>query len=270
MGRPDGHQQTKHHYQNCCKQIRVKMPVLKLHYGDFPFWRAEVCRLALHLGKVPFDDVRTKTPEERAAFKESGKAPFGQVPILEVDGKVIAQTGAIARYCGKLGGLYPKDNDVAAAKIDEIIDTATDITMHIGKTMRMTEENEKLEARKQLAKDTFPMYLKALEKMMTQNGSTGFYVGSKMTIADIAMWRMMAWITGGNLDGVPTNVLDPYPQLMANMKTIGANPKITAWMAKHYAKPVLKLYYADFPFWRAEVSRLALHLGNVSMKNKNS
>ena len=28
------------------------MPKLVLHYFDFPFWRAEVCRLALHLGKV--------------------------------------------------------------------------------------------------------------------------------------------------------------------------------------------------------------------------
>ena len=35
------------------------------------------------------------------------------------------------RYCGKLSGLYPKDDDWAAAKIDEIIDTATDITVII-------------------------------------------------------------------------------------------------------------------------------------------
>ena len=28
--------------------------------------------------------------------------------------------------------------------------------------------------------------------------------------------------------------------------------------------PNIKLRYFDFPFWRAEVSRLALHLGNVS------
>ena len=28
------------------------MPKLVLHYFDFPFWRAEVCRLSLHLGKV--------------------------------------------------------------------------------------------------------------------------------------------------------------------------------------------------------------------------
>ena len=30
----------------------INMPKLVLHYFDFPFWRAEVCRLALHLGKV--------------------------------------------------------------------------------------------------------------------------------------------------------------------------------------------------------------------------
>ena len=35
----------------------------------------------------------------------------------------------ISRYCGKQSGLYPRDDDWAAAKIDEIIDTATDITV---------------------------------------------------------------------------------------------------------------------------------------------
>ena len=211
------------------------MPVLKLYYGDMPFWRAEVCRLALHLGKVPFEDVRAKTPEDRTAFKESGKAPFGQVPILEVDGKVIAQTGAIARYCGKLGGFYPRDDDFAAAKIDEIIDTATDMTMAVGKTFRM-EAKEKTEAREQLATVTLPMYLKALEKIMTENGSTGFYVTSKMTIADIAMWRLFGWLTGGIVDGLPTTMLEPYPQLLANFKTTDQHPEIADWMTKHYPK----------------------------------
>ena len=31
---------------------KCKMPNIKLYYGEFPFWRAEVSRLALHLGKV--------------------------------------------------------------------------------------------------------------------------------------------------------------------------------------------------------------------------
>ena len=36
-------------------------------------------------------------------------------PCLEVDGEVIAQSGAIIRYCGKLAGLYPEaDLDAAS------------------------------------------------------------------------------------------------------------------------------------------------------------
>ena len=211
------------------------MPVIKLHYFDVPFWRAEVSRLAMHLGKVPFEDVRMKTPEEREAFKASGKAPFGQVPIMEVDGKVIAQTGAIARYCGKQGGFYPRDDDFAAAKIDEIIDTATDITVAVGRTFRM-EAKEKEEARKELATITLPKYLTALEKMMTENGSTGYYVGSKMTIADIAMWRLFGWLAGGVVDGIPTTLLDSTPQVLNNFKATDQHPEIKQWMDSHYPK----------------------------------
>merc|ERR1711878_80976 len=109
-----------------------------------PFWRAEVSRLALHLGKVEFED---RIITDRKAWVETGVSPFGQAPLLEVDGK------PIARYCGKLSGHYPKDDDFAAAKIDEIIDTATDITNLIGTTMRMADEKEKLAARAVLAGD---------------------------------------------------------------------------------------------------------------------
>ena len=34
------------------QDLKSKMPQLVFHYFGMPFWRAEVCRLALHLGKV--------------------------------------------------------------------------------------------------------------------------------------------------------------------------------------------------------------------------
>ena len=88
--------------------------------------------------QVPFENVKV-TFADRDSLKEAGKCPLGQFPTMEVDGKIVCQTGAIARFCGKLGGFYPKDDDFAAAKIDEIIDTATDITVsNVLKLSRVT------------------------------------------------------------------------------------------------------------------------------------
>ena len=91
----------------------------------------------------------------------------------------------------QVSGFYPKDDDFAAAKVDEIIDTATDITNLIGGTMGIADAKEKLEAREKLASGKLPLYFGALNTFLTQNGETGFYVGSTMTVADIAMWRML-------------------------------------------------------------------------------
>ena len=57
--------------------------------------------------------------------------------------------------------------------------------------MRIADAEEKLEARATLASGKLPLYFGALNTFLTQNGETGFYVGSTMTVADIAMWRML-------------------------------------------------------------------------------
>jgi glutathione S-transferase len=45
--------------------------------------------------------------------------PFGQVPVLEVDGHFLAESYAILRYAGGLAGLVPSE-PLAAAKVDEV------------------------------------------------------------------------------------------------------------------------------------------------------
>ena len=66
---------------------------LRLIYPDIPFWRAETSRLALFIGGIEFEDLRPSR-EEIAKMKTDGTFPFGQFPVLQVDGKTIAQTGA--------------------------------------------------------------------------------------------------------------------------------------------------------------------------------
>ena len=67
---------------------------IKFIYTDLPFWRAEVSRIALHLGNIEFDDVRISREEFQRA-REFGRlddgtiVPFRQIPCLNIDGKSI-------------------------------------------------------------------------------------------------------------------------------------------------------------------------------------
>ena len=82
------------------------MAKLKLTYFDFHGGRGEPARLALSIGGIAFEDDRVP-PSDWASRK--AQTPFGALPVLEVDGQVVAQSNAINRYVGKLADLYPSD-----------------------------------------------------------------------------------------------------------------------------------------------------------------
>ena len=165
---------------------------LKLIYPNIPFWRAEVSRLALFIGGIEFEDFRPSS-EEIKKMKNDGILPFGQFPILQVNGKTIAQTGAIARFCGKLSGLYPSGNQFNAAKVDEVIDLATDITNQIRPALREKDPKLSTKMRRELAEIILPRWLGFLEKILEDNNKN-FFVGNSLSIADLAAWRLCGWI----------------------------------------------------------------------------
>ena len=175
---------------------------LKLIYPDIPFWRAEVSRLALFIGGVAFEDVRPSR-KEITKMKNDGFFPFGQFPILQINGKTIAQTGAIARFCGKLSGLYPSENQFDAAKVDDVIDLATDITNQIRPALREKDPKLSEKMRRELSESILPRWLGFLEKILEDNKKNSFFVGNTLSIADLAAWRLCGWIAGGIIEGIP-------------------------------------------------------------------
>ena len=204
---------------------------LKLIYPNIPFWRAEISRLALFFGGIEFEDSRP-SQKEILKMKSDGTLPFGQLPVLQVDGKTIAQTGAIARYCGKLSGLYPSENQFDAAKVDEVIDLATDITNQMRPAIKEKDPKLKVEMRRELTETILPRWLGFLEKLLKDNGDTGFFVGDSITIADLAAWRLCGWISGGIVDGIPVNILVAFPLLFNHQKKINHLPKVLEWNNK--------------------------------------
>jgi len=197
--------------------------MIKIYYSHTPFWRAEVLRVSLFISNIPFEDVRISREEFinmiKTGYLPNGKkVPFHQLPVIEVDGEIIGQTGAIARYCGKISNLYSKDN-INAAKIDQIIDAATDITNLVSPTIRE------------------PRWFRYLENILSESTSDWF-VENKMTIADIAMWRLLGWLISGIIDGIPTTIVDSYPKLKNIHTNVHHHPKVQEWMLKTYGKEI--------------------------------
>ena len=208
-------------------------------YFDFPFWRAEVARIALYFGDIYFEDLRV-SGEEFLRVKTNGHLddgtiiPFHQFPCLMVDGVPISQTGGISRFCGKLSGLYPRNNDLLAARIDQFLDLATDITFLISAS-GSEERDEKIRAnRQELSKGELPRKLKMLERSIDQNND--WIIDSDISIADIAIWRLMGWLSSGMLDGVPTDLLKDFPKIRRVCLAVDAHPKVQEWIEKTYPK----------------------------------
>ena len=214
--------------------------MIKIYYSNLPFWRAEVLRVSLFIKDIPFEDIRISREEFihliKTGFLPNGmKVPFHQLPVIEVDGEIIGQTGAIARYCGKISNLYA-DDMLKAAKIDQIIDAATDITNVVSPTIREKDQEKKMEDRKVLVNKLLPRWFRYLENLLLEDDSTWFV--EKMTIADIAIWRLLGWLTSGIIDGIPTSIVDDFPKLKNIHHQVHTHPKVQEWMLKTYGKEI--------------------------------
>ena len=211
---------------------------LKLIYFDQPFWRAEIARLCLFMSDIEFEDFRI-TNEDLSYLKQHGELsdgsviPFRQLPVLVIEGESIAQTGAIARICGKLGDMYPKDI-IGAGKVDQVIDTVTDINVLINPSMHESDPAIKRQMRDDLSSDALPKYFGYLEKILEANDS-GWFVGDEMTVADIAVWSMLGWIAQGVLDDIPSTLPKTFKRLTRLYNEMSRMPKVQEWKRLTYA-----------------------------------
>jgi len=202
------------------------MTSYKLTYFDIDGGRAEPIRIAFHAAGIDFEDNRLSFPEFGEMRKETR---FNSVPVLEIDGIVVTQSNALSRYVGKLAGLYPED-DTQAMYCDEVLGALEDILHRIVPTFGLKGE-ELQQAREKLADGWLSTYVRGLDELLSRGGGE-YFAGGALTVADLKAFVEIRWLRSGDLDHIPTDLVDRLaPDLVAHQERVAADPRVVAYYA---------------------------------------
>ncbi|KAK3931601.1 Glutathione S-transferase [Frankliniella fusca] len=198
-------------------------PKYKLHYFDLTAL-GEPIRFLLSYGKLDWEDIRYDDAQWPETKK---KMPFGQMPVLDIDGKIYAQSIAISRYLAKQVGLSGKD-DLENLKIDIAVHLFLDFHTKIGDWAYDPIPNSKA-AKEVDLKDKMDFYLKKFEEMVKEN--KGFLVNGKLTWGDIYFVAPLKYFKAL----VKRDFLEGYPLLQELVKKVESTPAIASYIAKRPA-----------------------------------
>lgn len=188
--------------------------------------RAETTRWMLAATGVSFTNVVIDTPAELAALRESGKLPFDQLPLLEIDGQRLSQSSAMIRYLARRGDLYG-DNDTDAMWCDFIAGVAADFA-EVGLQAAFKPGVDVAVAD---LKRCFSKFGPRLEARIDSQAS-GYCAASRMTFADVvlaeALSNYLEWVPG---------ILSDTPRLEALYERVTAVPGIASYLASDLRYP---------------------------------
>jgi len=185
---------------------------------------AEVSRLLFSVAGIEFEDYRYpidtsnfSRPEWDAdKAKDPFKYPFGTIPVLEVDGKQIAQSKVIERYLARKFNLLGSDESQSLL-IESIIEEISDIKAKWN-ALKETDRNKYFDTE-------LPKYFGFLDRI----GGSGHFVGSSISYADISFFNFVD--NHDNQDRLQQS-LSGFPNLKAVAENVGKHAGVVAWIAK--------------------------------------
>jgi len=202
--------------------------------------RAEPARLILAQAKVEYEDHRIEFADW-PALKSTLK--FGQVPVLEVDGKTIAQSMSIARFLARRYNLAGK-NELEEAEADMMVgvmdDAFSDFVACLleGKMKRNDEARQKILIEEFKTK-TLPAFLDVMQKVLDDNGGN-YLVGSDLTWADLVfVCGLEMFVNGHGMmpDYENKDALKDHKSISEFKQKIEDLPNIKAWIEKRPNTP---------------------------------
>ncbi|KAJ8676300.1 hypothetical protein QAD02_012087 [Eretmocerus hayati] len=183
---------------------------------------AEHIRYLLALAGVEYVDERI-LKERWPALKKT--MPYGQLPVLEVNGQYVAQSNAIARYLARKYNLVGQD-EWQAMQCDVLVDSLGDLKSELLHFQKEDDLFKKEEKKAKFVKETIPFFLNKFEETVSKNN--GYAVGSTTTWADLVF--AVALENFETMFGA--GALENYPALRSLKERVHSLPQIAAWIAR--------------------------------------
>lgn len=206
--------------------------------------RAETTRWMLAATDVAFANFAIDTPDELAALRASGKLPFDQMPLLEIDGLNLSQSSAMIRYLARRGGLYGNNDteamwcDMIAGVAADFAETAIQAPFKPSETVAIAD----MEA-------CFAKFAPRFEARIAAQGS-GFSASDDMAFADVVLAEALS----SYLEWCP-DILADTPHLRGLYQNVVSSPGVADYLASdlRYQKPG-----SDYVIAAAQVLQRAL------------
>ncbi|XP_067684783.1 glutathione S-transferase 2-like [Haliotis asinina] len=196
------------------------MPVYVLRH-----FRAEIIRLLFVLKGQEFED-KLYTFDTWPAEKPN--TPFGQLPVLTVDGKDYTEYMAINRFLAREFGLMGS-NSQEEYEIDRVISLSNDVSAERIKVFNEKDSNKKTQLEKSLKEKVIPTFMGKLQQLAGSKG-TGFTAGSKLSLGDLIIFD--------TIDGKTDDAtMDKYPNVKAIIHNVRSNERMKAYLAARVPTP---------------------------------
>ncbi|VVD66736.1 glutathione S-transferase family protein [Pandoraea terrigena] len=178
--------------------------------------------LMLHLLDLPYEtiDIDLTTGEQKQpAFLAIN--PFGQVPVIDDDGQVIADSNAILIYLASrydASGTWLPGDPIAAATTQRWLSVAAgDLAFGPAAARVVVVFKRPVDATAMIERAT--LLLSRMQAYLSAPHSTPFLAGDTPTIADVACYTYLAHAPEGNVS------LEPYPAVQAWLARVAALPR---------------------------------------------
>ena len=168
--------------------------------------RGEQVRLLLNELGEDYEDVHLEHGQEYRQMRRGGPGTlyFGSVPMLQDGDFKLAQGPAIMNYLGRKHGIMPADPQ-AAAKTEALVLGAEDMRMAY---FRLLGKDATERQAKFVSGDWKDRWLPAWSGLLDLNGDTGYFVGTSLTQADVAVWdaldAIVTWVEGARFGAFGT------------------------------------------------------------------